>query len=90
MLRTARWVTLFLWLLSWFTIYLEIFHWHHMTTSLRLNPPPTPPGFPPATPGNFLIGSIALSIISPLAFITLLLVHVARLLRRNRGDTIIP
>jgi hypothetical protein len=29
---------------SWYTIYLEIFRWHHMTRSLRFNPPPPPPG----------------------------------------------
>ncbi len=32
------------WIFSWYTIYLEIFRWHHMTKSLRFNPPPPPPG----------------------------------------------
>jgi hypothetical protein len=32
------------WAFGWYTIYLEIFRWHHLTPTLRFNPPPPPPG----------------------------------------------
>jgi hypothetical protein len=65
--------------LSWFVIFLEIFRWHHMTTSLHLNPPPQIPGFPPPRAGGFLKSAIALSIASPLIFVGLM---VARRISR--------
>jgi hypothetical protein len=44
---TMRWlcrVSGIVWIFSWYTIYLEIFRWHHMTKTLRFNPPPPLPG----------------------------------------------
>src|SRR5579884_2921588 len=77
-LRAATWISGSLWLLSWIGIALEIFYWHHMTPSLRLNPPPQLPGMPPPRPGEFLITVIRSSIIAPLVFLTLVLVTWVR------------
>jgi hypothetical protein len=41
-MRWLRRVSGIVWIFSWYTIYLEIFRWHHMTKSLRFNPPPPP------------------------------------------------
>ena len=38
-----RWLMLIsgiAWVWSWYTMYLEVFRWHHVTTSLRFNPGP--------------------------------------------------
>jgi hypothetical protein len=72
------WFTGAAWVLSWFVITLEIFRWHHMTPSLHVNAPVPPPGFPPPRPGEFLIGSILLSITAPPVFILLVLLNWAR------------
>jgi hypothetical protein len=55
---------------SWRTIYLEIFRWHHLTKSLRFNPPPPLPGTnvqPKA--GLPLIAVCVSSVVAPLVFI---------------------
>jgi len=46
-MRWLRRISGIVWIFSWYTIFLEIFRWHHMTKSLRFNPPPPPP--PPGT-----------------------------------------
>src|ERR1700758_4484520 len=67
---TMRWlrrISGIVWIFSWYTIYLEIFRWHHMTKSLRFNPPPPPPGTdirPKA--GAPCLGAVT----APLAFLT--------------------
>jgi hypothetical protein len=43
-MRWARWISGILWIGSWRISYLEIVRWHHLTRTLRFNPPPTPPG----------------------------------------------
>ena len=43
-MRWLRRISGIVWIFSWYTIYLEIFRWHHMTKSLRFNPPPPLPG----------------------------------------------
>lgn len=43
-MRWLRWISLGARAFSWRVIYLEIFRWHHMTRTLRFNPPPAPPG----------------------------------------------
>jgi hypothetical protein len=43
-MRWARWISGILWVGSWRIVYLEIVRWHHLTRTLRFNPPPTPPG----------------------------------------------
>jgi hypothetical protein len=67
------WISGSLWLLSWIGMAFEIFYWHHITPSLRLNPPPQIPGLPPPKPGEFLITVIASSIIAPPVFLALVL-----------------
>lgn len=65
MRRTTRrllWISGGGWIVSWSIISLEIFRWHHMTTSLRLHPPPALPGFPPPRPGGLLLTTIVTSI----------------------------
>ncbi|MCU1680287.1 MAG: hypothetical protein JWQ81_1026 [Amycolatopsis sp.] len=39
-----RWISGILWVWSWYTVYLEVFRWRHLTRTLRLNPPPPLPG----------------------------------------------
>src|SRR5215469_9829868 len=78
MMRAATWISGIWWLLSWIGILLEIYYWHHMTPSLRLNPPPQIPGWPPPQPGEFLITVIVSSVIAPPVFLTLVLVKWVR------------
>jgi hypothetical protein len=69
--RWLRWTSGIVWILSWYTIYLEVFRWHHMTKSLRFNPPPPIPGTsvqPKA--GMPLIAVCLSSVVAPLVFIT--------------------
>jgi len=73
-----------LWALSWSVIYLEIHRWHHMTPGLHLNPPASPPGYPPARPGEFLIGAIVLSIAAPVIFAVLLTLTYMRCRKENQ------
>lgn len=68
-LRAVAWLGGAAWVMSWSVIGLEVFRWHHMTTSLHLNPPPQPPGLPPPRPGGFLIGSIVTSLVAPPVFL---------------------
>src|SRR5215472_15678774 len=77
-LRIATWISGSIWILSWIGIALEIFYWHHMTPSLRLNPPPQLPGMPPGQPGEFLITVIFSSVTAPFVFLTLVLVTWVR------------
>jgi len=43
-MRVLRWVSGAVWLWSWYTMYLEIFRWGHVTRRLRFNPGPPIPG----------------------------------------------
>lgn len=76
--QSAMWISGILWILSWIGIALEIFYWHHMTPSLRLNPPPQVPGMPPGHPGEFLLTVIGSSVMAPVVFLTLVLVTWVR------------
>ena len=59
-----------IWIFTWRTIYLEIFRWHHMTKSLRFNPPPPPPGTDiRPRPGTPLIAVCAGAVAAPLVFV---------------------
>jgi hypothetical protein len=77
--RRLRWISGIIWVLSWRTIYLEIFRWHHMTRSLRFSPPPpaAPMGAPPQ-PGAPLIGVCAASVAAPLVFLAATIAGRAR------------
>jgi hypothetical protein len=57
------------WIVSWSCLGLEIFHWHHVTTTLHLNPPKVPPGYPKPRPGHFLLSVLAGSALAPVAFL---------------------
>ena len=57
------------WIVSWFFLGLEIFHWKHVTKTLRLNPPEPPPGYPEPKPGEFLLAVLAGSALAPVVFL---------------------
>jgi hypothetical protein len=68
-LRSAIWLTVLLWALGWFGLYLEIYRYHHVTPSLSLNPPASVPGTSiHAHPGGFLITVLVTSALAPPAF----------------------
>ena len=79
---TMRWlrrISGIVWIFSWYTIYLEIFRWHHMTKSLRFNPPPPPPGTeirPKA--GAPLIAVCFGSVAAPLVFLAATIIERMR------------
>jgi hypothetical protein len=78
-MRWLRWISGIVWIFSWYTIYREVFHWHHMTKSLRFNPPSPTPGMndqPKA--GTPLIAVCVSSVIAPLIFMTATVVKRAR------------
>jgi hypothetical protein len=67
------------WLFSWYTIYREIFVWHHMTKSLRFNPPPALPGtHTPPKPGLPLLAVRLGSVAAPLVFVMATMLERAR------------
>ena len=37
-MRWLRWISGIVWIFCWYTLYLEVFRWHHMTKWLRFNP----------------------------------------------------
>jgi hypothetical protein len=80
--RRLKWIAGTAWVLSWYAMILEIFRWHHVTTSLRFNPPPSPPGVD-ATPhaGLFLIAVSVGSALAPPTYLTTVIVD--RIRRRS-------
>ncbi len=85
---TMRWlrrVSGIVWIFSWYTIYLEIFRWHHMTKTLRFNPPPPLPGTDiQPRPGAPLIAVCLGSVTAPLVFLTATMIER---LRARPGNT---
>jgi hypothetical protein len=78
-MRKLRWISGIVWVFTWYTIYLEIFRWHHMTKSLRFNPPPRPLGTniqPKA--GMPIIAVCVGSAVAPLVFLTSAIVERVR------------
>jgi hypothetical protein len=68
-MRWLRRVSGIVWIFSWYTIYREIFRWHHMTKTLRFNPPPPLPGTDiQPKPGAPLIAVCLGSVAAPLIF----------------------
>ena len=67
--RRVMWVSGIAWTVSWSCLGLEIFHWHHVTKTLHLNPPTVPPGHPKPRPGHFLLSVLAGSALAPVAFL---------------------
>ena len=77
--RRLRWISGIAWIASWRTIYLEIFRWHHMTRTLRFNPPPALPGTdiqPKA--GLPLIAACVTAVAAPIVFLTTIFVERTR------------
>jgi hypothetical protein len=72
------------WIASWFCLGLEIFHWHHVTKTLHLNPPKVPPGDPKPRPGQFLLSVLAGSALAPAVFIIAAIAAQAGKSRRQR------
>ena len=71
-MRARRWIGVLsglLWIGSWRIIYLEIFRWQHLTRTLRFNPPPSPPGWPPAKAGLPLKAACVTAVVAPLVFL---------------------
>jgi len=67
--RRVMRVSAIAWIVSWSCLGLEIFHWHHVTTTLHLNPPKVPPGYPKPRPGHFLLAVLAGSALAPAVFL---------------------
>jgi hypothetical protein len=70
-MRWLRRISGIVWIFSWYTIYLEIFRWHHMTKSLRFNPPPPPPGTDIRPKAGAPLKAVCLgAVTAPLVFLT--------------------
>ena len=83
-LRRVLWVSGIAWIASWFILSREIFHWHHVTKTLRLNPPKVPPGYPKPRPGLPLLLVLAGSALAPIVFLTAAIAAQADKVRRQR------
>ena len=68
-LRRVMWVSGIAWIVSWSCLGMEIFYWHHVTTTLHLNPPKEPPGYAKPRPGHFLLSVLAGSALAPVVFL---------------------
>lgn len=62
MLRT---VALVVWPISWYLVWKEIFHWRHMTKTLRFRAPESPAGVTPR-PGMPVRCLRAAAVVSPI------------------------
>ena len=83
-MRWLRWISGIIWVFSWYTIYLEIFRWHHMTKSLRFNAPPPFAGTnAQSKAGMPLIAVCMSSVIAPLVFLTATITERARVGQRQ-------
>lgn len=81
------WLSGALWALSWIGMLLEIFHWHHLTPTLKLKPPPSVPGWPEPVPGNALLSLLCCSVIAPFLFLICLLKMTSKKGEGKRRDT---
>jgi hypothetical protein len=84
-MRWLRWISGIVWIFCWYTVYLEIFRWHHMTRSLRFSPPPAIPGMS-AQPraGTPLIAVCLGSVVAPVVFMTAM---IMKRVRAGHGQT---
>ena len=82
--RHVIWVSGIAWIVSWFCLGLEIFYWHHVTTTLHLNPPQVPHGHPKPQPGQFLLSVLAGSALAPAVFLAAAIVTRADESRKQR------
>ena len=87
--RHVIWVSGIAWIVSWFCLGLEIFYWHHVTTTLHLNPPQVPHGYPRPRPGGFLLSVLAGSALAPAVFLAAAIAaRAGRQSPRHRGTTV--
>jgi hypothetical protein len=89
-LRRVIWVSGTAWIVSWTCLGLEIFHWHHVTKTLRLNPPKALPGHPKPQPGLFLLSVLAASALAPAVFLMAVAAGSAQPRTRERRRVSIP
>jgi len=69
-MRWLRWISGIVWAFSWYTIYLEIFRWHHMTKSLRFNALPPIAGTSGQSRAGMPLKAVWLSsVAAPLVFL---------------------
>lgn len=69
-IKRLRWISAAAWLFSWRVVYLEIFRWHHMTKTLRFNPPPVPPGMNVAPKAGLPLKAVCVcAIAAPVVFL---------------------
>ena len=86
--RHVIWVSGIAWIVSWFCLGLEIFYWHHVTTTLHLNPPQVPHGYPKPQPGQFLLSVLAGSALGPVVFLAATIAARAGKSRRHTRVTL--
>ena len=86
-MRWLRRISAIAWIFSWYTIYLEIFRWHHMTKSLRFNPPPPPPGTDIRPKAGGPLKAVCLgAVTAPLVFLTTTMMELVRARRNSTPD----
>jgi hypothetical protein len=69
-MRWLRWISGIVWAFSWYTIYLEVFRWHHMTRTLRFQAPPPADGMSvPPRAGLPLKAVCVTSVAAPLVWL---------------------
>jgi hypothetical protein len=69
-MRWLRWISGIVWAFSWYTIYLEIFRWQHMTRTLRFQaPPPIDGRNAPSRAGLPLKAVCVTSVVAPLVWL---------------------
>ncbi len=67
-LRVMAAISAIAWVWSWYTMYLEIHRWKHVTRSFRFNPPPAIPGMPTPRPGLPLRALFVCAAAAPVVF----------------------
>jgi hypothetical protein len=87
-MRWLRWISGIVWVFSWYTIYLEIFRWHHMTRTLRFNTPAPIPGTNIQPKAGMPLTMVRLSsVAAPLVFMAATVVKRARAGRDQAAKT---
>ncbi len=65
-----RWLSALLWAGSWYLMYKEVFHWRHLTKTLRFNPPTDhPSAFGQPHPGLPLQALRITAVLAPVTFL---------------------
>jgi hypothetical protein len=88
--RWLRWISGAVWVFSWYTIYMEIFRWHHMTRSLRFQAPAPMTGMHAPARAGMPVRAVRLaSVAAPVVFLTATIAEQALAgqlrSRRSRG-----